>query len=92
MYCNKQDVYGLVCLFSQEQTPEEEEMRQFTQAVVDDALMLNGTFYLPYRLHYTAKQLLSSYPEMNRWIELKKKYDLNLLFQSQFFNYINNAN
>jgi FAD/FMN-containing dehydrogenase/glycerophosphoryl diester phosphodiesterase len=86
----KKDVYGLVCLFSQEQTLEDEKkMKIFTQAVIDDALTLNGTFYLPYRLHYTTKQLLSSYPEINRWMELKKKYDPNLLFQSQFFAYIN---
>ena len=86
----KKDVYGLVCLFSQGQTPEDEEkMKKFTQAVIDDALTVNGTFYLPYRLHYTAKQLLSSYPEINRWIELKKKYDPNSMLQSQFFDYLN---
>ncbi len=85
----KKDVYGLVCLFSQGQTPEDEEkMKNFTQSVIDDALTLNGTFYLPYRLHYTGKQLLSSYPEIKPWIKLKKKYDPNLIFQSQFFGYI----
>lgn len=86
----KNDVYGLVCLFSQGNTSEEEEkMKNFTQALIDDALTLNGTFYLPYRLHYDAKQLLSSYPEINRWIKLKKKYDPDLLLRSQFFSYIN---
>jgi len=86
----KQDVYGLVCLFSQGQTPEDEEkMNRFTQAVIDDALAANGTFYLPYRLHYTPEQLLSAYPEIKSWINLKMKYDPNSLLQSQFFNYIN---
>jgi FAD/FMN-containing dehydrogenase/glycerophosphoryl diester phosphodiesterase len=85
----KQDVYGLVCLFSQRQTPEDEEkMKQFTCAVIDDALAVNGTFYLPYRLHYTPKQLLSAYPEMTSWFNLKRKYDPNVLFQSQFFTYL----
>lgn len=86
----KQDSYGLVCLFSQGKTIEDEEkMKQFTQAVIDDALALNGTFYLPYRLHYRANQLLTAYPEIKSWIELKKKYDPNLLFQSEFFQYLN---
>ena len=86
----KQDVYGVVCLFSQGRTPEEEKkMKKFTQAVIDDALAVSGTFYLPYRLHYTSKQLLSAYPEIKSWIKLKKKYDPNSIFQSQFFSYIN---
>ncbi len=86
----KEDVYGIVCFFSQEQTPEaEEKMRNFTQDVIDDALAVKGTFYLPYRLHYTAKQLLSSYPGIKRWIRLKKHYDPNSLFQSQFYSYLN---
>jgi FAD/FMN-containing dehydrogenase/glycerophosphoryl diester phosphodiesterase len=85
----KQDVYGLVCLFSQGQTPEDEEkMKRFTQAVIEDALTVNGTFYLPYRLHYTPEQLLSAYPEIKSWINLKKKYDPNSLLQSQFFGYL----
>jgi FAD/FMN-containing dehydrogenase/glycerophosphoryl diester phosphodiesterase len=85
----KKDVYGLVCFFSQKQTLEDEKkMRIFTEAVIDDALALDGTFYLPYRLHYNKRQLLSSYPEINRWIGLKKKYDPSSIFQSQFFSYI----
>jgi|LauGreDrversion4_2_1035121.scaffolds.fasta_scaffold446855_2 hypothetical protein len=86
----KKDAYAIVCFFSQKQTPEdEEEMKKFTQAVIDDTLTLNRTFHLPYRLHYTAKQLLSSYPEIKRWIELKKKYDPDSMLQSQFFVYLN---
>lgn len=86
----KQDVYGLVCFFSQGQTPEDEEkMKKFTQAVIGDALAVNGTFYLPYRLHYTPEQLLSAYPEIKSWINLKKKYDPNSMLQSQFFGYLN---
>jgi FAD/FMN-containing dehydrogenase len=85
----KEDVYALVCFFSQGQSPEEEgQMMNFTQAVIDEALALNGTFYLPYRLHYSAKQLLSSYPEIKKWVKLKEKYDPNLLLYSQFFDYI----
>jgi hypothetical protein len=86
----KKDVYGVVCLFSQGQTQQdEEEMKNFTQLVIDDALKLGGTFYLPYRLHYTAKQLLCAYHEIKQWIELKNKYDPHSLFQSHFFHYLN---
>ena len=85
----KQDVYGLVCLFSQGQTREEEEkMQTFTQEMIDEIIKLGGTFYLPYRLHYTDHQLLSAYPEIKTWVNLKHKYDPDSLFQSQFFHYI----
>ena len=85
----KQDMYALVCLFSQKQTAEDEEkMNKFTQAVIDDALTVNGTFYLPYRLHYSGNQILTAYPEIKHWISLKKKYDHDAIFYSQFFSYI----
>jgi FAD/FMN-containing dehydrogenase/glycerophosphoryl diester phosphodiesterase len=85
----KKDVYGLVCLFSQGQTLEDEEkMRKFAQSIIDEALILDGSFYLPYRLHYKANQMLAAYPEAKIWLKLKKKYDPNLIFQSQFFRHI----
>lgn len=87
----KTDCYGLVCLFSQGKAPDDEMgMKKFTQAVIQDALALGGTFYLPYRLHYTKKQLEHAYPEIHSWITLKRKYDPHLIFQSQFFQYIDN--
>jgi FAD/FMN-containing dehydrogenase len=87
----KEDVYGLVCLFSQGKTLEDEEkMKIFTQDVISDALILGGTFYLPYRLHYNANQILEAYPNIKNWIALKEKYDAGLVFQSQFFHHINN--
>lgn len=85
----KDDVFALVCLFSQKQTPEDEEkMRTFTQKVIDDALKMNGSFYLPYRLHFTKEQLLKAYPSTLDWMVLKKKWDPDQIFDSQFFEYI----
>lgn len=87
----KGDVYGVVCLFSQNQTEKDEhKMKNFTQAVIKDCLALGGTFYLPYRLHYTGHQIVIAYPEIINWVALKKKYDPDFLFQSQFFSYIQN--
>ena len=85
----KQDMYGFVCLFSQGVTTQDERaMDVFTKSLIDDALELGGTFYLPYRLHYTGEQLSRAYPEIHQWIQQKKQYDPTLLFQSQFFAHI----
>jgi FAD/FMN-containing dehydrogenase len=84
-----QDVFGLVLLFSQKKTPEDEKkMKTFTGEVIDAVLKLKGTFYLPYRLHYTKEQLLKAYPGVPKWIEVKKKWDPNQLFDSQFFRHL----
>ena len=84
-----QDVFGLVLLFSQKKTLEDEKkMKTFTEEVINAALKLEGTFYLPYRLHYTKEQLLKAYPRLPKWLEAKKKWDPNQLFDSQFFRHL----
>jgi FAD/FMN-containing dehydrogenase len=86
----QQDVFAIVCLFSQETTAKDEEkMKQFTETVIDEVIRLKGTFYLPYRLHYTKDQLLKAYPNIIDWIKFKDKWDPSNLFDSQFFQYIN---
>lgn len=85
----KEDVFGYVLLFSQEQTPEEEEkMAQFTKKLIDVALSLQGTFYLPYRRHYDKNQLLKAYPKIRDWMVIKEKWDHQTLFDSQFYEQI----
>ncbi|MGV8948242.1 MAG: glycerophosphodiester phosphodiesterase family protein [Candidatus Paracaedibacter sp.] len=87
-YAN-QDVFGLVMLFSQAQSTEDErKMMEFTRKVIDEAIKLGGTFYLPYRLHFTKDQLLKSYPAIEAWIRVKEKWDPGMVFGSQFFMYI----
>lgn len=84
-----QNVFGLVCLFSQKQTKEDEErMEKFTQDAIDVVIALEGTFYLPYRLHYKKEQLLGAYPHLAEWIQLKKTWDPEGVFNSKFFQHL----
>lgn len=79
----REDMFGLVCLFSQNQSlSDETKMVRFTQSMIDDTLKLNGTFYLPYRLHYRQDQILKAYPSLLNWIKVKEKWDKNQLFDS----------
>ena len=91
-YAN-QDVFGLVFLFSQNQDVEaEEKMKQFTQKVIDEVIKLQGTFYLPYRLHYNHDQLLACYPHTGEWLKIKQKWDPDGVFSSQFFEHVQHSN
>lgn len=88
-YANN-DVFGLVCLFSQNLTSQDEEkMQNFTKAIIDEVLKLDGTFYLPYRLHYSINQLQKTYPNLLHWLKIKEKWDPDHIFSSEFFEYIN---
>ncbi|MEU3457512.1 FAD-binding oxidoreductase, partial [Micromonospora sp. NPDC006766] len=59
----RQDVFGLVMNFRQENTGDaEDRMRTLTRKLIDAAVDVDGTFYLPYRLHGTGAQLRRAYP------------------------------
>lgn len=45
------------------------------KALQQAALDLSGSFYLTYHRHHTREQLLAAYPQLPRFLELKKKYD-----------------
>lgn len=85
----RKDVFAFVMLFSQAQGGQEEiRMKKFTQQAIEAALKLEGTFYLPYRLHYTKEELLRAYPTIALWKTLKDKWDLERRFESQFSQYV----
>jgi FAD/FMN-containing dehydrogenase len=84
----KTDSCALVLFFSQPATPQAEEtMRQFTSEIIDRALELNGSFYLPYRLHYSKEQFRKAYPRADEFMQIKNKYDPKGVFTSQFFRH-----
>jgi len=58
----KQDMIGFVMLFNQKlNSVDESEMTRLTRKLVDVSLSLNGTYYLPYRLHATKAQFMQVY-------------------------------
>ncbi|MGE0280157.1 MAG: FAD-dependent oxidoreductase [Rhizobiaceae bacterium] len=59
--------------------------RELTRKMIDLTLQHKGRFFLPYQLHYTAKQLLASYPELPAFLAKKSEYDPGELFTSTFY-------
>jgi FAD/FMN-containing dehydrogenase len=84
----RENVFGFVFLFNQKKTEEqEEEMKILTNQLVDVALKNEGTFYLPYRLHIDKAKMRKSYPNADKFFELKLKYDPNELFNNKFYEH-----
>jgi len=79
-------VWGLVMLFTQPLTPAgEEQMKALTRRLIDKALAVGGTYYLPYRLHATREQFERAYPMAREFFALKRKYDPNEIFWNAFY-------
>lgn len=82
----REDVFGLVFLFNQKKTPEQEQQMQvLTNQLVDAALKHQGTYYLPYRLHISREKMRLAYPQADDFFRLKKKYDADEIFNNQFY-------
>ncbi len=78
---------ALVMLFSQEKTPTAEaDMTALTRSLIDVALSLGGSFYLPYRLHARPDQLRRAYPGLERFVALKRQWDPHLRFRNQMWD------
>lgn len=82
----REEVFGFVMLYNQAITPEAETaMQQVTQRLINEAMALRGTYYLPYRLHATREQFYKAYPMATDFFAKKKAYDSLELFQNQFY-------
>jgi len=76
-----------VMSFAQEVTPEGEAgMLQMTERLIDRITAIGGSFYLPYRLHARRDQVAASYPNVQRFIERKLRYDPNQVFRNTMWD------
>ena len=81
-----EEVFGFVMLFNQQKNNKAEaEMKALTRELITIAISLNGTYYLPYRLHATKEQMYKAYPAAQRFFALKKTYDPAEIFKNQFY-------
>jgi len=72
-----------VMSFSQETTLEADRgMAAMTERLIEAVLALDGTFYLPYRLHARPEQVRAAYPELDVFIAKKYYYDPQLRFRN----------
>lgn len=63
-----------------------EQAKQWTRDLVNLTLATGGTYYLPYQLWPTYKQLIRAYPMINKFCRYKKIYDPSLIFMNEFYS------
>lgn len=81
----KEDVYAFV-LYFRLNVNAEHTLQKIHNKLTQNALSLGGTFYLPYRHHYSDDQLVQAYPEIWEFFKLKSKYDPTNTFTNMWFN------
>src|SRR5262249_36000222 len=72
-----------VLLFTQPLTVDADRaMAAMTERLIDAALTLGGSFYLPYRLHARPEQLHAAYPRLGEFLAAKRHHDPQLRFRN----------
>lgn len=80
------DRFSVVLYLSQEVSAEgNRDMAGLTRALVDRALAVGGTFYLPYQQHYSREDVARAYPRIEEFFALKRRHDPGLLFMNGFY-------
>ena len=62
----------------------DEELQTIHNELARISLELEGTFYLPYRHHYSKDQLEKGYPNIKTFFQKKLHYDPHNIFQSEW--------
>jgi hypothetical protein len=63
----------------------DDEVRGIHQKLASVALSMDGTFFVPYRHHYTSEQLETAYPEISEFFMKKENYDPENLFSNLWY-------
>jgi hypothetical protein len=82
----KQDMFAFVLYFNQKLNEKDSKILLKTTAdLIDLAIGLDGTYYLPYQLYYSQEQLHQAYPEIDGVFATKMKYDPIGLFDNKLY-------
>jgi FAD/FMN-containing dehydrogenase len=85
-YSGPEASFGVVLYFNVGLSDEEQaEAARWTQKLIDRAVEMGGTYYLPYRPYATREQFLAAYPRAQYFLEKKLQYDPQELFVNTFY-------
>jgi FAD/FMN-containing dehydrogenase len=81
------EVFAFVVYYKQGTSDlDQKEVGVWTRELIDAALDLGGTYYLPYQLHATEQQFQRAYPRAPEYLELKQRLDPTNKFRSEFLD------
>jgi decaprenylphospho-beta-D-ribofuranose 2-oxidase len=86
-YSADSDVFGAIMVINHGTSPAEiAAVETWTRQMIDLAMSLGGTYYLPYAAYATREQAQAAYPRLNEFIAAKEHWDPNHLFMNWFFH------
>ena len=87
-YTKQSDSYAFVFYFRIKRNSQgDQQVQQIHQQLIQLAFQCQGTFYLPYRQHYSFQQIQQSYPMFEQFIQKKFTYDPTGLFSNDWFEH-----
>ncbi|HOZ51564.1 MAG TPA: FAD-binding protein [Chitinophagaceae bacterium] len=80
---SQDEVFAFVIWYKQGVSQKEKEsVGDWTRELIDAAIALNGSYYLPYQAHATESQFHKAYPNAKKLMQLKNKLDPNYKFRN----------
>ncbi len=82
----KTEVFAFVVYYRQgTDKAAQQEVKLWSQEIIDAVIEENGAYYLPYQLHATTKQFVKAYPRADEFFELKRKVDPDYRFRNKLW-------
>ena len=83
----RSEVFAFVIYFKQGTSREAQDaVGGWTRELIDAALHLQGSYYLPYQLHATRDQFHRAYPRAREFFRLKQRLDPANKFRNRFLD------
>ena len=81
------EVFGFVIYFKQgTSAAAQKEVGSWTRDLIDAAVNVGGSYYLPYQIHATEGQFLRAYPRAPEFFALKRRLDPTNKFRNELWN------
>ncbi len=83
----REESFAFVVYYKQGVTPAaRKEVGAWTRELIDAALALGGSYYLPYQLHATDEQFRRAYPRAAEFFALKRRVDPDYRFRNKLWD------
>lgn len=80
------EMFALVLYFKQNMTSAaHKDMASLTRMLIELSMQVGGSFFLPYQLHYTTKDMARAYPRSDYFFEQKRVYDPKEILVNTFY-------
>ena len=79
----REEVFAFVVWYKQGTSENDKALvAEWTKELIDAAISLNGSYYLPYQQHATKEQFHKAYPHAATLFKLKKQFDPDYKFRN----------